>query len=67
MKLVIEIELDNAVFEDGGTDEVGRLLNDLPTRLPEPLEMTNGDLSLHDANGNWVGYAKITRGTIKGH
>lgn len=59
MKLRIEMELDNAAFEDGGTEEVQRILDDLCGRLPEPLAQTGGDYSLHDINGNWVGKARI--------
>ena len=59
MKLVIEIELDNAAFEEGGTEEVARILESLASRLPEPLRDTNGELSAHDFNGNRVGFARI--------
>jgi hypothetical protein len=59
MTLRIEIELDNSAFEEGGTDEVARILADLATRLPDPLRDTRGDLTLHDANGNWCGKARI--------
>jgi hypothetical protein len=59
MKLVIEIELDNAAFQDGGTEEVQRILDDLLSRLPEPLDGTGGDLVLHDINGNYAGKARI--------
>jgi len=60
MTLKIKIDLDNAAFEDGGTEEVQRILDDLCSRLPEPLADTNGDLNLHDINGNHVGTARIT-------
>lgn len=59
MKLTIELELGNAAFVDGGTEEVRRILDGLCDRLPEPLSETNGELSLHDLNGNWVGKARI--------
>lgn len=59
MTLTITIELDNAAFEEGGTEEVERILVNLCGRLPEPLDQTGGELSLHDANGNWVGKATI--------
>lgn len=59
MRLNITIELDNAAFEDGGPDEVARILADLASRLPDPLDQTGGALSLHDANGNHVGTAEI--------
>lgn len=59
MKLVIEMSLDNAAFEDGGAEEVARILASIASRIPDPLSETNGALSLHDANGNRVGTAEI--------
>jgi hypothetical protein len=59
VKLVIMLDLDNAAFEDGGTEEVQRILEDLCSRLPEPLASTRGDLVLHDVNGNYAGKARI--------
>jgi hypothetical protein len=60
VKLVITLELDNAAFTEAGTEEVRRILADLCDRLPEPLDGTGGELSLHDVNGNWCGKARIT-------
>lgn len=57
--LTIKMELDNAAFADDGTAEVERILGDVASRLPEPLDETGQDLSLHDANGNWCGFARI--------
>lgn len=65
MKLVIEIELNNAAFEDGGTAEVERILSGIAERLPEPLERTDGAYQLHDVNGNWCGRFEIKRGNVK--
>jgi hypothetical protein len=59
MKLTIELTMDNAAFVDGGTEEVRRVLDGLCDRLPEPLDDTNGDITLHDLNGNWIGKARI--------
>lgn len=65
MKLKIEIELDNEAFRGfTGTEEVARLLQDVGERIPDPLWTTNGELSLHDRNGNWVGYAAIVPGEV---
>lgn len=61
LKLVIRMELDTAAFEDAGVDEVTRLLESVAARIPDPLAPTNGGLSLHDSNGNWVGEAVIMR------
>jgi hypothetical protein len=65
MKLRIELELGNAAFTEGGPDEVEHILASLAGRLPDPLAPTNGELSLHDSCGNWVGYARITGGKIR--
>lgn len=57
--LTVRVELDNAAFEDGGADEVGRILEGIASRIPDPIAATNGELSLHDAYGNWCGSAVI--------
>lgn len=58
MKLTITLNLDNAAFEDGGADEVGRILASVASRIPDPLQAAA--LILHDANGNRCGEAAIT-------
>ena len=60
VELTITINLDNAAFTEGGADEVGRILASIAERVPDPLDQTGGALSLHDANGNYVGEAEIT-------
>lgn len=62
MRLTITIDLDNAAFEEGGAEEVARILASVAERIPDPLDQTGGDLSLHDANGNWCGAAWIDEG-----
>lgn len=59
MKLAITIDLDNAAFEDGGAEEVARILASVAERIPDPLSSTDGALNLHDANGNHCGTAEI--------
>jgi hypothetical protein len=58
MKLTIELDLDNAAFEDAPMTEAARILRRLATTLesygPEH------DSRLLDRNGNTVGYAKVT-------
>jgi hypothetical protein len=61
MKLLIEIDLDNAAFEkDNGVDEVERILTKLMDRdyptIPQPSGWT---CNLRDINGNTVGKARI--------
>lgn len=65
MKLLIEIELDNDAFVEGGAEEVRRLLTSVGDRIPDPLAETNGAHSLHDSNGNWAGDFAIKRGKVK--
>lgn len=67
MKLVIEMDLDNAAFDadGGGADEVGRILATIAERIPDPPALTNGAYSLHDCNGNWVGDFRIMKGSVK--
>lgn len=57
MKLVIEMELDNAAFTDNPTDEIRYVIQDAISRMPDQLE--TGKLELFDSNGNTVGTARI--------
>lgn len=67
MKLVIEMNLDNSAFsaDEGGADEVGRILATIAERIPDPPGLTHGAYSLHDRNGNWVGDFAIKKGSVK--
>lgn len=63
MKLKIEIEIDNAAFEEGGNgNECARILRRFAQSIetvrlePNPLLTT-----LRDFYGNQVGKAKVTR------
>jgi len=59
MKLVITINMDNAAFEDAGS-EAARILRELAFELESCAELSNGtNVSLHDANGNKVGMAEV--------
>lgn len=61
MRLEIELELDNAAFQDS-PDEVKRILSELAEVLPFPPHATRlpgGVYNLHDSNGNHVGEAVI--------
>lgn len=57
-------DLDNDAFEGDFPGELERILVGLCSRVPETPRDTEGELSLHDANGNYVGSARIinTRG-----
>lgn len=61
MKLKIEIRLDNAAFEEMPWIEAGRILDELKERIKTPVFEEGYSASLHDINGNKVGYAKVTR------
>lgn len=63
MKLIIEIKLDNAAFEDAGY-EVSRILTNLSVQAFHAYDR-NGiseafdHCSIHDTNGNKVGFTII--------
>lgn len=60
MQLKITIDLGNAAFEDGGTDELDRILSELANRLPEPSDANGSEfVNLYDVNGNHCGAAEI--------
>lgn len=65
MKLRIEIRLDNAAFQDN-PEEISDLLAELCSRLPQPIRPVNGELAIHDSNGNYVGKATVTNGRRRG-
>jgi hypothetical protein len=64
MKLIIEMDLDSAAFDDQ-VEEVRRILEELCERIPDPLDVTDGPINLYDANGNRCGDARIVN-PIKG-
>ena len=55
MKLKIEINMDNAAFEDNPEDEIRSILDDI-----YPEVMNRRKVKLRDSNGNTVGHYKIT-------
>jgi hypothetical protein len=60
MKLVIEIEMDNAAFEEGSAHhETARILHRYAQRIEDGGEFTQA--SFMDENGNSVGSARIVR------
>ncbi len=60
MKLVIEINMDNAAFENHNGCEAGRILYQLAVDRIRPQILEIGDtMSLMDHNGNKVGEAKV--------
>ena len=55
MKLTIEINTDNAAFEDLEHMSVVRLMDVVAHTLPHPVEKYEGD-KIFDSNGNHVGW-----------
>jgi hypothetical protein len=60
MKLKIEITMDNAAFEDGGTDEAKRAVWAALEQLRGQWAAAPVEASVLDINGNEVGTAKVT-------
>lgn len=57
MKVLIEIDCDNAAFEPDWQDEVSRILKELAYKLRR-VGLPEG-LNLHDINGNKVGQMRV--------
>ena len=59
-RLVLELKMDNAAFEDDPTQEAARILRALAERIDGHPHFSPGhDQALHDRNGNEVGYATV--------
>ncbi|MDA4131904.1 MAG: hypothetical protein OK454_02085 [Thaumarchaeota archaeon] len=60
MKLIIEIEMDNDAFTGyGRRKEVKRIFKE---EVLSHLELhKEGEMRLHDINGNTVGFAKVVK------
>lgn len=60
-KLVIEIKLDNAAFDDDTSGEVSRILSDLAKRIRKDGmdQLVDRDIVVMDVNGNSVGRCGI--------
>ena len=56
MKYQIEIETDNAAFNDYQEQEVARILKDLAGKAEAGYSL---NIPLYDLNGNKVGFCKI--------
>jgi hypothetical protein len=59
LQLTIKMDLDNAAFEDDFEGEVQRILDDVSTRVPTREGF--GECSIHDINGNRVGFFRVDR------
>ena len=60
MKVTIEINMDNAAFDDGhnGRSEVARILRRL---ADDVLRRSCTDMTIRDINGNSVGHLRFTK------
>jgi hypothetical protein len=56
MKLIIEINLDNAAFNPDPQDEVQRILKQYLSRIEMGIP---SNMNLRDINGNTVGFAIV--------
>jgi hypothetical protein len=57
----LTIDTDNAAFEDGGNDEVARILRKLADRVEYGDRLADDNGACLDANGNRVGTWELTR------
>ena len=59
MKYQIEIETDNAAFDDYPRREVTRVLRALADNTERGIYYDGRDVPLYDLNGNKIGFCKI--------
>jgi hypothetical protein len=57
MKLTIEINMDNAAFDENPEWEVGRILNKIISCL-DNRSLSDLSEALYDMNGNKIGFAE---------
>jgi hypothetical protein len=58
-KLIIQIDMNNAAFDDEPMDETSRILRAFCKRITEMEAIEPGDyVSLYDIDGNRVGFAQ---------
>lgn len=56
MQFQMTVEMDNAAFEDGGHEELARILR----KVADQVEYGNDSRACMDSNGNKVGSFEIT-------
>ena len=59
MKYQIEIETDNAAFDDYPRREVTRILRELAAKTERGIYYDGRDVPLYDPEGNKIGFCKI--------
>ena len=58
MKLTVEIDLDNAAFDEDVFEEMARILSEVVDEMAWK-RACDPKITLRDANGNKVGFARI--------
>ncbi len=61
MKFTVEIDCDNADFDESPGWAIADLLEDIAERLRETGQYPENDITLRDLNGNLVGIAKLRK------
>lgn len=69
MKLTIELEMDNAAFDENPTLELSRIMETVAVKVSRQLQREDGcicvaleiDDKLLDANGNTVGFVRLEK------
>lgn len=69
MKLTIELEMDNAAFDENPTLELSRIMETVAGKVSRQLQREDGcicvaleiDDKLLDANGNTVGFVRLEK------
>jgi hypothetical protein len=59
MKLNIEIEADNAAFDDYPRREITRILRELADKTERGIYYDGRDVPMYDPEGNKIGFCKI--------
>jgi len=60
MKLTLEINMDNAAFEDAPGQEAARILHKIACKIQDWPGANEFNLRLSDLNGNKVGHVTVS-------
>jgi hypothetical protein len=61
MKMIIEIQMDNAAFEDMPLTEASRILENEARKMRRFGDQNTWDGGLYDINGNRVGFIRTVK------
>ncbi len=59
MKLTLTIQMENAAFDDGTSEELHRILLEAASKLQTAQPLHKGQFALLDINGNKVGKVEV--------